>query len=419
MFWLPEKSQFTEGDAVVDTKSINIDDVLELREGTDIDPETSPSALTAAAANGSIKPEKLLEIARAKEELRSTDRKSHPSQSSNLFESIFGTKEKDGILLGTANLRRHCKAEDYKLSFSLILPDRTFDVQCLSRQDYDTLVINLRELTNRVTLESSAHGAKGLPSTWSFNSPDPMDNPLKRKPSLKRIQSSNISPKKSVRFLDTAGDNDAGNNSSGNSSLSSPQRNRSNTSRDMSSVTSLTMSTTGESIASEEAPSKHRRTCGNSEVIYADGIDGNLDLLLTKDDTKIESQDSLDEYAPAKSHNSIRRKGSDLRMSSTEALQLGMLLAEQEKRFGANMYETLQKEDEPMVQEYVSKGYTTEEAILLIFEDRYINPKTEKEPITPRRKASIIIDDNADSKVRLLQFVLFSFQISANFFVCS
>jgi hypothetical protein len=122
LFWLPETSQTNDVEQLKEGKSINISDVLDIREGVEIDPETSSAALTAAAATGTISPDKLMDLVKAKEELKSLDRK--PSQKPNIFETIFGSKEKDGILLGTFTLRKNCKADEFKLCFSLILPDR-------------------------------------------------------------------------------------------------------------------------------------------------------------------------------------------------------------------------------------------------------------------------------------------------------
>jgi hypothetical protein len=122
LFWLPETGQTNDVEQLKEGKSINISDVLDIREGVEIDPETSSAALTAAAATGTISPDKLMDLVKAKEELKALDRK--PSQKPNIFETIFGSKEKDGILLGTFTLRKNCKADEFQLCFSLILPDR-------------------------------------------------------------------------------------------------------------------------------------------------------------------------------------------------------------------------------------------------------------------------------------------------------
>jgi hypothetical protein len=256
------------------------------------------------------------------------------------------------------------------INFLSSVLSRTFDIQCLNSQDYETLLINLKELIS-VDAGGPAEGGGGggtLIPTTSFTAP--MDNPLKRK-MVEEKKKLPVSPKKSVRFIDETEEEvparrmqqsqSNNNNSSGISTLSDASK--------------------------------------GTEVVYV-GTDGNLDDLLKRgDDTndpKIFSQDSYD-AAEEKGQvggnrgGGIARNGSLLRMSSTEAIQIGMVLAEQEKKFGTNMYESLEKRDEPMIQEYVKKGYTTEESILMVFEDKYVHP-TVKTPVTPRNPNVLTAD---------------------------
>ena len=55
----------------------------------------------------------------------------------------------DKTFTGTATLRRHVKQEDLSLCFSLILPNRSFDIQCLDTADFDFLFYNLKNLCAR------------------------------------------------------------------------------------------------------------------------------------------------------------------------------------------------------------------------------------------------------------------------------
>jgi hypothetical protein len=387
LFWLAENED-KDVESVREAKSISLSDVVEIREGIDIDPETSSGALTAAAANGNISADKLMELVKAKEELKNTDTptKKTAGGKQNLFESIFGAKEKDGILLGTSTLRKNCKPEDFKLSFSLILSDRTFDIQCLQKADYDTLFINLREI-----LQSGGGGATGsnghsLYQTWSFNAPSPMNNPLIRKPSLSPkkggFNTGGFSPKKSVRFLDSgADDKDSSGSFTGSKTIPS--------------ASSLTnsMHSVGE------------YSNANTEVIEMGPDGSNLDLLLQRGNhPSVFSADSYDAYE--NSAVASQRKMSSLRMSSTEAIQIGIMLSDQEKTYGTNMYESLTKDDEPLVENYVKSGYTTEEAILMVFEDKYVNPGETKVPILPRKESLM---NGADSKVMMYLFLLLIF----------
>ena len=62
---------------------------------------------------------------------------------------------------------------------------------------------------------------------------------------------------------------------------------------------------------------------------------------------------------------------SPYRMKAHEALQIGLILSQQEQQFGTNMYQALKPEDEPEIERLNSMGFSTEEAILKIFQRRY------------------------------------------------
>ena len=84
-------------------KSIFLDEVTELRLGTDIDPATPPHLIPVSAGGSSV----------------AADRAKRGIPRSNSLKAL-----KTGILYGTETLRRNCKPEDLALSFSLILPTR-------------------------------------------------------------------------------------------------------------------------------------------------------------------------------------------------------------------------------------------------------------------------------------------------------
>jgi hypothetical protein len=54
-----------------------------------------------------------------------------------------------------------------------------------------------------------------------------------------------------------------------------------------------------------------------------------------------------------------------------EALAHGILLSKQLKEYGTTMYESLRPQDEESITEFISRGYTREEALLLIFESKF------------------------------------------------
>jgi hypothetical protein len=62
------------------------------------------------------------------------------------------------------------------------------------------------------------------------------------------------------------------------------------------------------------------------------------------------------------------------RLSSSEAIQLAMMLSEQESQYGVNMYDSLQPEDEPEIQAMIAQGMSMEDAVLAIFDRKFIHP---------------------------------------------
>ncbi len=150
-----------------------------------------------------------------------------------------------------------------------------------------------------------------------------------------------------------------------------------------------------------------------NEITYLDESEDNLDAMLSSSSSctalpaaprlgdgpalrlDAESKDDIVYHHPAQSYSAIPTpaataapppSASSLRMTSAEALQIGMILAEQERRFGTNMYISLQPEDEPKIDKYIGRGYTTEEAILRIFEKKYM---TKEELVALGRSISL------------------------------
>jgi hypothetical protein len=64
------------------------------------------------------------------------------------------------------------------------------------------------------------------------------------------------------------------------------------------------------------------------------------------------------------------------RLNSSEAIQLAMMLSEQESLYGANMYDSLQPEDDAEIQAMIAQGMSMEEAVLGVFERKFIHPPT-------------------------------------------
>ena len=121
---------------------------------------------------------------------------------------------------------------------------------------------------------------------------------------------------------------------------------------------------------------------------------------LLADDVPIDSEDA--------DNNTDDRlqAASSLRMTSSEALQIGVILAEQERRFGTNMYVSLAPEDDPKIDKYCRRGFTVEEAILRVFEKKYMSGDELR-----ALGRSLSMDEVALSEVNLLcsHFVSLSF----------
>jgi hypothetical protein len=60
------------------------------------------------------------------------------------------------------------------------------------------------------------------------------------------------------------------------------------------------------------------------------------------------------------------------RMKAHEALQIGLILSQQEHAFGTNMYQSLTSEDEPEIARLNKAGFSVEEAILQIFNRKFL-----------------------------------------------
>lgn len=66
-----------------------------------------------------------------------------------------------------------------------------------------------------------------------------------------------------------------------------------------------------------------------------------------------------------------------------EALEHAILISKQEEEFGLNMYDALTPQDEHILHEYMVQGFTREEAILILFEERFGKVSIQSDHITP------------------------------------
>jgi hypothetical protein len=72
-------------------------------------------------------------------------------------------------------------------------------------------------------------------------------------------------------------------------------------------------------------------------------------------------------------------------MSSCDALQIGLMLSQQEIEFGVNMYDSLEDSDEPAIRRLVAQGYSNDEAVLEIFNRKFgkTGPQTKWSGVSP------------------------------------
>lgn len=104
-----------------DSKFIHIKDIIEVRAGIDIDPQSPLKVLETAAVKHNI-PQAQDLYNKKKNTIQEPSNKS-------LFSTLVGLnhhqqQEKDGLLYGTPILRRTCKTEDLSKCFSLITSER-------------------------------------------------------------------------------------------------------------------------------------------------------------------------------------------------------------------------------------------------------------------------------------------------------
>lgn len=91
----------------------------------------------------------------------------------------------------------------------------------------------------------------------------------------------------------------------------------------------------------------------------------------------------------------VNMKESTLRrMNSHEALQLALLLSDQEARHGINMYDSLQLTDEPIIQHLImNEGKSMEEAVLEVF-----NRKVARQELTQTATAVLVSTEGDGNK---------------------
>lgn len=107
-----------------ESRSVNIADILEVRAGVDLDPETSNTALQKAAKEGV---QVAIALLQKRQSLGDADAHGGAKQEKrSIVKSIFGGhhNKDDELLYGTAILRKKAKPEEFSQCLSLITADR-------------------------------------------------------------------------------------------------------------------------------------------------------------------------------------------------------------------------------------------------------------------------------------------------------
>jgi hypothetical protein len=124
LFWASDDTKSGGMPTLDPSKAIRLSDVLEVRAGTDLDPETSTADLNFAAKAGVQSAISLLQ--KIEHDLKAGKTIKSPDKKKTLVDSFFGSgKEKNtGLLYATAILRKKAKLDDLPLCISLITEER-------------------------------------------------------------------------------------------------------------------------------------------------------------------------------------------------------------------------------------------------------------------------------------------------------
>jgi len=416
------------------TKMVNLVDVLEVRAGTDLDPETPLAALKIGTKNGNHAAMVLKQKKEAA--IKAGTESKAPEKKKTLVGSLFGTHEKeDELLYGTAILRKKAKPEEFSKCLSLITQDRyaihtvnliclrdffshllfwssilfrrTIDFQCFSKKDYNLLYINLKEIVNKLR--------------------NPTVVPASLAPAVSEFRET-LSTKKSVRFAsadeaqafqeDRIGSGSGSNDSNVSTGVPTVSKMLGSSASFATTMTDSSLSAAevielkdGDSIdkllempavsipavtktntAANAGSNRFRTTSSDSESGHNPGTFSDEQHRAEQEMVRKLSGISglsidVSTYDPthkADNGRDVSGAKSPYRMKAHEALQIGLILSQQEQQFGTNMYQSLRPEDEPEIEHWNNLGFSTEEAILKIFQKRF-QPDLQEEEIAPVR----------------------------------
>lgn len=255
------------------------------------------------------------------------------------------------------------------------------DIQCFSKKDYNLLYINLKEIVNKLR--------------------NPTTVPATLAPSVSEFRET-LSTKKSVRFASSE-DAEQGREES----KQSPVRGNSRLSAVNSFASEATTEGTQEVIELNDdnsmdqllagpvgavSPVSAASSAGPRQRTSSEGSDSGHNPSTFSDEQRREMVRTLSgisglslDVSPTHGGRADDSAKSPYRMKAHEALQIGLILSQQEQQFGTNMYQALRPEDEPEIEHLNSMGFSTEEAILKIFQRRF-QPDLHEEDENPEPK---------------------------------
>lgn len=106
---------------------------------------------------------------------------------------------------------------------------------------------------------------------------------------------------------------------------------------------------------------------GRKSPLFPNLLDKRIAQSMKQIDEKSSIYISRGEMDPSSLHNESSR----LQITAADTMQIGLLLSQQEKEFGTNMYDCLTAEDEEELLEMMNAGMSSHEAALQLFQRKF------------------------------------------------
>ena len=96
-------------------------------------------------------------------------------------------------------------------------------------------------------------------------------------------------------------------------------------------------------------------------------------------------KDMMTPQTPSPAGSPSKKQNTMLRLSLSDALQIGLLLSQQEEEHGVNMYDSLEVSDESTIRKLCQQGFSNDEAVLEIFNRKFGKTGPHKVTLAPSR----------------------------------